>query len=73
MKHFIVSDVKKMVRKILKGIETIDQKDRKLTLCKLKFSMNAYGRLKENEIKKISESAQDLSHLIRSFRKKMKN
>ena len=73
MKHFIVSDVKKMVRKILKGIETIDQKDRKLTLCKLKFSMNAYGRLKANEIKKISESAQDLSHLIHSFRKKMKN
>ena len=58
-----------MVRKILKGIETIDQKDRKLTLSKLKFSMNAYERLKENEIKKLSESAQDLFHLIHSFRK----
>ena len=69
MKHFIVSDDKKIVRKILTGIETIDQKDKKLTLCKLKFSMNAYERLKENETKKLSESAQDLIHLIHSFGK----
>ena len=54
MKHFIVSDDKKIVGKILKGIETIDQKDKKLTLCKLKFSMNAYEKLAENEIKKLS-------------------
>ena len=69
MKHFIVSYDKKMVRKTLKGIETIDQKNRKLTLCKLTFSMNAYERLKENEVKKLSESPQDVFHLIHSFRK----
>ena len=52
MKQFIVSkDKKKIVGKILKGIETIDQKDKKLTLCKLKFSMNAYEKLTENEHK----------------------
>ena len=39
MKQFIVSDDKKIVAKRLKGIETIDQKDKKLTPCKLKFSM----------------------------------
>ena len=69
MKHFIVSDDKKIVRKILKGVETIDQKDKKLTLCKLKFSMNAYKMLKENETKKPSENAQDIFHLIHSFGK----
>ena len=37
MKHFIVSDNTKIVGKILKGIEAIDQKDKKLTLYKLKF------------------------------------
>ena len=58
--HFVVSDDKKIVWKILKGIETIDQKDKKLTLCKLKFSINAYERLKENETTKLSEKAQDL-------------
>ena len=69
MKHFVVRDDKKIARKVLKGIETIDQKDKKLTLCKLKISMNAYERLKENETKKLSESAQDLFHLILSFGK----
>ena len=38
MKHFIVSDDKKRIAKMLKGIETIDQKDKKLTLCKVKFN-----------------------------------
>ena len=69
MKHFIVSDDKKIVGKILKGIETIDQKDKKLTLCKLKFSMNAYEKLTESRTKKLSESAQDFSHLIHTFGK----
>ena len=71
MKHFIVSDDKKIVGKILKGIETIDQKDKKLTLCKLKFSMNAYEKLAENEIKKLLESTQlkTFFHLIHSFGK----
>ena len=69
MKHFTVSDDKKIVGKILKGIETIDQKDKKLTLCKLKFSMNAYEKLAENKIKKLSEIAQDLFHLIHNLGK----
>ena len=69
MKHFTVSDDKKIVGKILKGIETIDQKDKKLTLCKLKFSMNAYEKLAESEIKKLLESTQEFFHLIHSFGK----
>ena len=69
MKHCIGSDDKKIVGKILKGIETIDQKDKNLTFCWLKFSMNAYERIKENETKKLSESAQERFHLIHSFGK----
>ena len=61
--------IKKIVGKILKGIETIDQKDKKLTFCKLKFSMNAYEKLAGNEIRETSESAQDFFHLIHSFGK----
>ena len=68
MKHFVIGDDKEIVQKILKTIEKIDQKAKKLTLCKLKFSMNAYTRLKENEIKKL-ESAQDLFCLIHTFGK----
>ena len=35
----------------------------------MKFSMNAYERLKENETKKLAGSAQDLFNLIHSFGK----
>ena len=69
MKHFIVSDDKKIVGKVIKGLELADQKDNKPTLVKLKFSMNSYENLAENETKKLSETAQDLFHLINSFRK----
>ena len=69
LKHFIVSDDKKTVGKVLKGIELADQKDNKLILIKLKFSMNSYENLAENKTKKLSEIAQDLLHLIHSFGK----
>ena len=70
MKHFIVSDDKKIVKKVLKGLELADENDNKLTLVKLKFSMNSYKNLAENETKKLSEAAQDLHHLRNSFGKK---
>ena len=69
MKYFIVSDDKKVVGKVLKGLELTHQKDNKLTLVKLKFSMNSYQNLAENETKKLSETAQDLFHLTHSFGK----
>ena len=72
MKHVIISDGRQTIGEIFKGIETIDQKDKKLTLCKLKFSMDAYERLKEKDIKKLLESAQDLFHLMHSFVKKQR-
>ena len=42
MKHFID---KKAVGKVLNGLEMADQKDNKLTLVKLKSSMNSYENL----------------------------
>ena len=69
MKHFVVSDDKKIVGKVLKDLEFADQKENKLTLVKLKFSMNSYENLAQNEIKKISETAQDLLYLIHNFGK----
>ena len=69
MKHFIVSGNKKIVGKILKGLELVDQRDNKLTLVKLKFSLNYYKNLTKNKVKKLSETTQDLFHLIHSSRK----
>ena len=70
MKHFLGNDDKKIVGKVLKDIETIDQKDKKLTFCKLKFSIGPYEKLKENENNKVSElskSVKTFFHLRRKF------
>ena len=69
MKYFIVSDDKKIVGKVLKGLELADQKDNKLTMVKLKFSMNSCEKLAEKETRELWETAQDLFHLIHSFGK----
>ena len=47
MKRFIVTDDKKIVEKVLKGLELAGKKDDKLALIKLKFSMNGYKNLAE--------------------------
>ena len=69
MKHFIVGINKKIVGKVLEGLELTNQKENKLSLVKLKFLINSYKNLTENEIEKLSETAQDLFHLIHSFGK----
>ena len=72
MKHFIVQDNTKTVGKVLKGIELANRTDDKITLIKLKFSMNGYYNLTANEIDKLSEIAQDFFHLIYCFEKNEK-
>ena len=72
MKKFIVTDNKKIVGKVLKRLELAVRKDDKLTLIKLKFSMNGYKNLAEKEIFNLSIAAQDFFYLIYSFGKKKK-
>ena len=72
MKHCIVQEDKKTVGKVLKGIELANRKDDKITLIKLKFSMNGYYNLTAIEIDKLSETAQDFFHLIYCFGKNEK-
>ena len=69
MKHFIVGIDKKIVGNVLKDLELANQKENKLNLVKLKFLINSYKNLAENEIEKLLETAQDLFHLIHSFGK----
>ena len=59
--------IQKIVGKVLKGLELADRKDNKLTLVKLKFSMNGYDKLTEKKIKLLWETAEDFFHLIHGF------
>ena len=67
LKNFIIQDDKKIVEKVIKGIEKIERKDNKLTLIKLRFSVKNFCELKDNEKLSLSETAQDLSHFIENF------
>ena len=71
LKHFIIQDDKKIVEKILIGIEKMDRSDKKITLCKIKFNMSAYKRLLKKEIDSLSETAQNFFHFINAFGKKL--
>ena len=73
IKHFIVQDDKKTVGKVLKGIELANKKDDKITLIKLKFSMNWYYNLTANEIDKTLRNSSGLFSTNLLFREKWKN
>ena len=45
LKHFVIQDDKKIVDKILIGIEEMDKTDQKITLCKIKFNLGARKQL----------------------------
>ena len=60
MKRFIVTDEKRIVGKVIKGLELTDKKDDNLTLIKLKFSVG--------NLQTFQRSAR-LFHLIYSFDK----
>lgn len=69
LKNFIVTDNKKVINKVLKGIEKIDKTDQKLTLQKSKFSIASYKGLTINNIMLLSETARDFLHLLEGFGK----
>ena len=69
LKNFIVTDNKKVINKVLKGIEQIDKTDQKPTLQKSKFSIAGYKGLTNNNIMLLSETARDFLHLLESFGK----
>ena len=45
----------------------MDQKDNKLTLVKIRFSVKAYKNLSDREIEKLKDTAQGFFYLIKSF------
>ena len=67
LKNFIVTDDKKTVQKILNGIETMDRKDNKLKLVKIKFSVKAYKNFSDREIEKLNDTAMYFFYFIKSF------
>ena len=57
LKHFIIQDDKKIIYKILVGIDKMDRTDDKITLCKVKFNLGTCKDLTEDEIMSLSDTA----------------
>ena len=72
LKHFITQDDRKMIDKILIGIDKMDRTDNKIILCKVKFSLSACKELTEDEILSLSETARQFFYFVQSFGNKLK-
>ena len=72
LKHFTIQDDKKIIDKILIGIEQMNRTDQKITLCKIKFNLGACKELSKKEIDSLSDTARDFFHFVQAFGIKLK-
>ena len=76
LKQFIIQDDKKTVHKILVGIEQMKRTDQKITLCKIKFNLEACSKLSKKKKKKkfdsLSDTARDFFYFVQAFGIKLK-
>ena len=68
LKHFIIQDDKKIINKVLIGIEQMNKADQKITLCKIKFNLGACKELSKKEIDSLSNTATDFFYFIQNKR-----
>ena len=66
-KQFLMQDDRKLLNKILFGIEKFIKKDSKVTLIRLKFSMSEYEKIKHAN--RLSTTTIGLLHLIHEYGK----
>ena len=65
LKEFIIDNDRNILNKILFGIEKLKNKDKKVTLIMLKFSMIQYEKIRNGH--RLTPTAQDLLHLMNEF------
>ena len=65
LKHFIIQDDRKIIDKILIGIEQMNRTHQKITLCKIKFNLGACKELSKEEIDSLSNTTRDFFILSR--------
>ena len=59
LKKIIIQDDKKIVDKILIGIEQMNKTDQKITLCKIKFNLGTCKELSKKKIDSLSDTTRD--------------
>ena len=64
-KKFIIDNDRKVLNKVLFGLNKFQKSDRKITLISVKFSMSEYEKIKDT--KQLKTTTQDLLHLMYEF------
>ena len=72
MKHFIVQDVREIIEKILIGTEKMTRAENKITLCNIRFNLNACENLSAEELDALSGTAGNFFCFIQAFSNKLK-
>ena len=66
-KFFILQDDKDIIDKLLYNVQSFGKKDKKIDCVTLTFSVANYYKLKESELKRLSQTAYDLFHLLSEY------
>ena len=67
MKFFITDDDEAIINKLLYNLSKFNKKDKNVKIISLKFSVDAYRKLKKNEISRLTDTAKDFFHLLSEF------
>ena len=63
-KFFILSSDETLINKLLYDINKFNKKDNKINLVTVQFSLPAHEKLKGNELKLLTTTAQDFFHVL---------
>ena len=72
LKHFILQDDRKIIKKILFGTEKMTRTDSKIILCNIRFNLSANKNLSDGELDASSDTANDFFRFILAFGNKLK-
>ena len=72
LKHFIIQDDRKVIKKILFGTEKMTRSDKKITLCNMRFNLNACKNFSNEELDALSDTATNFFRFIQAFGNKLK-
>ena len=72
LKHFIMQDNRKVIEKVLFGTEKMTRSYKKITLCNIRFNLNACKNLSNEERDALSNTATNFFRSIQGFGNKLK-
>ena len=64
-----MQDDRKIVKKVLFGIEKMTRTDNKIALCKIQFNLNSCKNLPKDELDALSDTTTSFFHFIQAFGK----